>query len=117
MATLLFKLRNVPDDEASEVRALLTEHEIPFYETTAGNWGISMPAIWLHNDEHYTKARSILDAYQHERSARMREQYLADKSAGRAETMSGLIRRDPVRTLGYLVLIAAIIYFSVVIFY
>ncbi|MDO8907915.1 MAG: DUF6164 family protein [Pseudohongiella sp.] len=117
MAILLFKLRNVPDDEASEVRDLLTEHDIPFYETTAGNWGISMPAIWLHNDEHYIRARSVLDAYQHERASRMREQYLADKSAGRAETLTSLIRKDPLRTLGYLVLIAAVIYLSISIFY
>lgn len=117
MPTLLFKLRNVPDDEASEVRDLLTEHNIPFYETTAGNWGISMPAIWLHNDEHYSQARSILDAYQQERTNRMREQYLADKAAGRVETMTSLIRRDPLKTLTYLALIAAVIYLSVVIFY
>lgn len=117
MAILLFKLRNVPDDEAAEVRELLTEHGIPFYETTAGNWGVSLPAIWLHNDEYYSQARSVLDAYQHTRATRMREQYLADKSAGRADTMADLIRRDPVKTLGILVLVAAIIYLSVVIFY
>lgn len=117
MAILLFKLRNVPDDEAAEVRELLTSHEIPFYETSAGNWGISMPAIWLHNNDHYDHARSILDAYQQQRVTRMREQYLADKSAGRADTMLSMVRRDPARTLAYLVLIAAIIYFSVVIFY
>jgi hypothetical protein len=107
----------VPEDEASEVRDLLTQHEIPFYETNAGNWGISMPAIWLHNDEHYAEARSILDTYQQERASRMREQYLADKSAGRAETMASLIRRDPLRTMAYLVLIAAVIYLSISIFY
>jgi hypothetical protein len=117
LARLLFRLRNVPEDEASEVRDLLTQHDIPFYETNAGNWGISMPAIWLHNDDHYTEARSILDTYQHERASRMREQYLADKSAGRAETMASLIRRDPLRTMGYLVLIAAVIYLSISIFY
>ena len=47
MALLLFRLRNVPDDEADEVRHLLNENSIEFYETSAGNWGISMPAIWL----------------------------------------------------------------------
>jgi hypothetical protein len=117
LATLLFKLRNVPDDEASEVRDLLAQNEIPFYETSAGNWGISMPAIWLHNDEHLLQARSILDSYQEERTSRMREQYLAEKSAGRAETMADLIRREPRRVLAYLVLIAAVIYLSVSIFY
>lgn len=117
MARLLFKLRNVPDDEATDVRALLTEHDIAFYETTAGNWGISMPGIWLRHDSDYEKARNILDTYQHERAVRMRSQYLADKSAGRTDTMISLIRRDPLRTLGYLILIAATIYLSVSIFF
>ena len=34
MAKLLFKLNSVPDDEAEEIRALLAEAEINFYETT-----------------------------------------------------------------------------------
>ena len=45
MSKLLFRLRNVPDDEADEVRELLTQHSIEFYETGAGNWGISMPRV------------------------------------------------------------------------
>jgi len=82
LATLLFRLRNVPEDEADDVRDLLTRHSIAFYETSAGNWGVSLPAIWLHLDEDYPQARQLLDNYQRERSARMREQYLADKAAG-----------------------------------
>lgn len=117
MAILLFKLRQVPEDEASEVRELLTSHDIPFYETSAGNWGISMPAIWLHNDEHYAEARSIIDSYQQLRANRMREQYLADKAAGRADTLISLLRNDPLRTVASVAAIAAIIYFSIVIFY
>ena len=41
MTTLLLNLRQVPDDEAEEVRALLNEHRIAFYETTPSLWGIS----------------------------------------------------------------------------
>ncbi|MGH8025314.1 MAG: DUF6164 family protein, partial [Pseudoxanthomonas sp.] len=33
MAKLLLNLRNVPDDEADEVRAWLTESGMDFYET------------------------------------------------------------------------------------
>lgn len=117
MAILLFKLRNVPEDEASEVRELLAGHDIQFYETTAGNWGISMPGIWLRDDSDHEKARAVLNTYQQQRAIRMREQYLADKAAGQTDTMASLIRRDPLRTLGYLLLIAAIIYLSVSIFY
>ena len=53
MPELLFKLRNVPDDEAEEVRQLLNDHEINFYETRAGGWGISMPGIWLPDDRQF----------------------------------------------------------------
>ncbi|MEE3087569.1 MAG: DUF6164 family protein, partial [Pseudomonadota bacterium] len=42
MAKLLFRMRDVPDDEAEEVRELLTQNKITFFETFAGNWGISM---------------------------------------------------------------------------
>ena len=47
MAKLLFNLRNVPDDEADEVRDLLTAHGVDWYETRPGNWGISTGALGL----------------------------------------------------------------------
>jgi hypothetical protein len=117
LATLLFRLRNVPEDEANDVRDLLIRHSIAFYETSAGNWGVSLPAIWLHHDEDYPQARQLLDHYQRERSARMREQYLADKAAGRADTMLRMLIRDPLKVLSYLSLIAIILYISISIFY
>jgi hypothetical protein len=43
MTTLLLNLRRVPDDEADEVRALLEQHQILFYET-APTCGGSPPA-------------------------------------------------------------------------
>ena len=36
MAVLIFKLRYVPEDEAHEIRELLGDNNIDFYETTAG---------------------------------------------------------------------------------
>jgi hypothetical protein len=33
MALLLFPLRNVPDDEAEDIRDVLSENSISFYET------------------------------------------------------------------------------------
>lgn len=117
MATLLFKLRNVPDDEADEVRVLLESNDIPFYETAAGNWGVSMPAIWLPDNTHYTVARALLDAYQQERQQRMRAQHQADVEAGQQETLAALLRREPLQTVIYLLAIAGIAYLSVIIFY
>jgi hypothetical protein len=47
MARLLFKLAQVPDDEAAEIRALLDEHQIHYYETDAGFFRVGLDAIWL----------------------------------------------------------------------
>ena len=51
MATLVFRLRNVPEDEAQAVRTVLDTNNIDWYETTAGNWGIAMPGLWINNPD------------------------------------------------------------------
>jgi len=73
MSVLLFRLRGVPEDEANDIRKLLAEHEIAFYETDAGNWGISLPAIWLPGDEQLEAARALVDAYQVQRQQHARQ--------------------------------------------
>ena len=67
MSVLLFKLRRVEDDEADEIRALLHEHEIDFYETTNGRWGLGYAAIWLHSDEHLERGKALIVDYQKQR--------------------------------------------------
>ncbi len=47
MSKLLMNLRHVPEDEADEVRALLDEHAIAYYETKPSRWGISSGGIWI----------------------------------------------------------------------
>lgn len=117
MAKLLFRLRNVPEDEAAEVRFLLAEREIPFYETEPGNWGISMPALWVSDESRWEEARELLDAYQEERSRRMREEYQMLKDNGQAPgPLEGLFR-NPVQFISYSLLILAILYISISVFY
>lgn len=74
MAKLLFKMRNVPDEEAEEVRALLQENKVDYYETTAGNWGVSMPGLWLRSETDFTRARGLIDEYQQQLHIRLKEQ-------------------------------------------
>ncbi len=112
MPTKLFALNGVPDDEAEEVRALLIAGGIDFYETSAGNWGISSPAIWLNDEIQLEKARSLIDVYQRERLVRVREEYAQLQRAGRQRTIIDVIRENPLRFIVYLAVIAAIIYFS-----
>ena len=95
MSKLLLKLRNVPDDEANEVRALLESHDIEYFETSAGNWGISMPGLWLHKPTDFKRARTLINIYQAARASRAREHYLALREVGNAPTTWQLLRKRP----------------------
>lgn len=95
MAKLLLNLRNVPDDEADEVRDLLQAERIAFYETRPSLWGISAGGIWLQASETYPQARRLLDDYQARRGEQARAQRAAELAEGSAETFGKLLRRRP----------------------
>lgn len=110
MSKILFRLRNVPDDEAEEVRALLTDHHIDYYETTAGNWGVSMPAIWVKDEHQFQEAKKLLDAYQEVRSLRIREEYARLKREGKNKTMLDNLKERPVLVIAYILIVLALLY-------
>lgn len=112
MPVKLFSLHNVPDDEAEEVRELLRGNAIDFYETPAGNWGISVPSIWLHDESQLEEAKALIGDYQKERLVRAREEYAQLERAGRRRTIGDVIRENPLRFVAYLAAIAALLYFS-----
>jgi hypothetical protein len=114
MAVLLFKLRGVPDDEADDVRALLARNDIAFYETPAGRWGISIPAIWLHDESQLAAARSLIEQYQIERAHRVRAEYDQLAREGRSVTLLEKIKQEPLKFILYLLAIAVVIYFSTI---
>lgn len=101
MPRLLMNLRNVPEDEADEVEALMSEHRIAHYRTPAGPFGITAGGIWLRHEVDHARARSLLDSYQAERLRRSRAELEAARQEGRAETWWSLARRQPLRTLVY----------------
>ena len=82
VANLFFRLRNGPDDEAAEVRQLLDDHSIPWFETSAGRWGISFPAIWLSDERDQVRARELLDTYQQARMLALRAQQAERRQRG-----------------------------------
>lgn len=112
MAKILFRLNGVPDDEANDVRELLTDNAIDYYETSAGNWGVSIAAIWLVEDDQYEKARALVDAYQQERSARIREAYENAKREGKNHTFLGAVRDKPASFTLHLALALLVLYLS-----
>lgn len=106
MPTLVFRLRNVPDDEADEVRALLDEGRIDWYETSAGNWGIAMPGLWVKNSDEAPRARTLIDAYQNERATRM-------ATTRGQESAFARLRERPVATLAIIAFCLFILYVSI----
>ena len=110
MPVRLFNLRNVPEDEANEVRQLLTDNGIDFYETQGSAWGVSAPAYWLHDNSQLDQAQALLDDYQRERAERARAAYEQLRCEGRAPTWLGNIAKHPLRFLLLVLLIAFILY-------
>lgn len=114
MATRLMNLRNVPADELEEIYALLENRGIDVYETSAGNWGLSLPALWLYDDSRLAEARALLDAYAVERQERVQREHAALKAAGKARTFRDIARESPLRFIVYLALAGAAAWFSIV---
>jgi len=99
MAKLLFRLRNVPDDEATAVRKMLDEHRVDYYETEAGNWGISMPAIWINDDTRYEEYKSLIDNWQQDYAATSRANYQQRKADGLEPSLFDHIKSRPLPSL------------------
>jgi len=105
-------MRYVPEDEAQEVRDLLEENDIEYFETHAGNWGISVPAIWVKRNDQFAEARELIDEYQKQRTARIKEEFEISRQRGETKTMWDSFLEDPLRFLIYMGLVVAVLYFS-----
>ena len=99
MPKLLLNLRLATDDEADDIRALLDEHQVDWYETKPGFWGISAGGIWLRDLERAAEVKRVLDAYQAERVVRVRAEQDAVRRDGTAPTFLGELRANPGRML------------------
>jgi len=113
MPVLLFKLRNVPDDEAADVRELLQQHDISFYETTAGNWGVSMPGIWLHDDTQLSTARELISAYQQQRQREAQTAWQQARQRGEQRTVLSMVAEAPLKVALLLIALGFILYISI----
>jgi len=99
MAKLLLNLRNVPDDEAGDVRAMLDAQRIAYYETPPSLWGIAAGGIFVKENADIAEARRLMAAYQAQRSARARAEYAAARRDGTAETFRAVVREQPLRVV------------------
>ena len=113
MSRLLIKLRHAPDDEIQEMRSLLQEHRIDFYETQTGPWGISAPGIWLNDEHQYDRAKALIDDYQEHRFREQRAEYERLRRAGQHRTLLKNLLENPVRVVLYSLIAGLILYFSI----
>ncbi len=109
MAKLLLNLRNVPDDEADEIRAWLKRENLAFYETTPSSWGISHGGIWLEDATELPRAKALMAQYQAARSATARAAAEQARQEGQAATFASQLRARPLYVVGVLAVILVII--------
>ena len=107
MGQLLYKLTQVPEAEADALRARLDAAGIAYYETDAGNWKVSLAAIWVTHDDDLPRARELLEQFHQE--------WRAERANDPApETFWQSARRRPLQLLLALALVAGILYLSIV---
>ena len=114
MAKLIFKLQSVSDDEADDIKNLLTENDIDFYESPPGNWQISMHALWIKDETQTAQAKQLIDEYQVKRGEQMRLEKQQKIDQGEYETLMQRIINKPLQSFMTLAFIIFILYFSVV---
>jgi hypothetical protein len=113
MAKLLLNLRNVPDDEADDVRELFATHAIDVYETKPSMWGVSAGGIWLANAGQLEQAQRLLAGYQRQRAESARAEREAAVREGRAPSTWSNLRENPrqafVAVVGIVLMLAIVI--------
>lgn len=97
MSKLLLNLRNVPDDEADDVRGFLASNGLAYYETRPSLWGISAGGIWIEDDADVAEAKRLMADYQRERQRRVRAEQAEAERNGTAETFVDVVRAQPLR--------------------
>ncbi|MCP1727085.1 hypothetical protein J2T60_001050 [Natronospira proteinivora] len=110
MGRLLLNLRHVPEDEADDVRAMLEEADIEYYETPPNRWGITMGGIWVRSADDLPRAKALMADYQMERRARVLADREARRQSGELETFWDSLRKKPVLYLGALATVVFIVY-------
>ena len=107
MAKLLCRLANMPLDEKIEILDVLDNHEIHYYETSAGFWGVGVAAIWLADSTEYEQAQKLFEQYQEQRVVRI---HSADSSS---LTVWQYFSQAPLRFIFSVIALLAILLLSI----
>jgi len=113
MRTLLFNLQQVDEDEANEVRQLLHDNGIRFYETEAGRWRIGLAAIWLPDHSQKEEAECLLEDYQQQRYSDFAQQREALKQQSLLAGMQERFYSQPMKFVAAISGIALVLSISI----
>ncbi len=117
MAALLFRLNNVPQDEAEAIRNLLEEAKLDYYETSAGHWGLSFAAIWLKDEKQLVSAQQLVEHFQSDRLVHAQQQIEQQKKSGEYNSRWAHFKSSPFKTILVVSFSALLLYFSVIPFF
>jgi len=117
MAQLVFNLKNVPADEANDIRELLELNQIEFYETSAGRWNISVAAIWINNDDDFVKSRQLINQYQYNLTIRRQQEKSDPESRVHIPDWKEHLLNNPVVIMMYIGAIAIVLALSILPFF
>ncbi|MGI1679064.1 MAG: DUF6164 family protein [Cellvibrionaceae bacterium] len=114
MNKLLIKLNNVPEDEANEIRSILSDHHIAYYETNMGTFGIGVAGIWLQEEADFEQSKVLLDEYAKQRLAQAQIEQQEAIEKNQHETFLKKVIREPFKIFLCLAAIGFIMYISIV---
>ncbi len=117
MSKLIFNLKSVPFDEADDIKNLLTDNNMDFFESPPGNWGVSVHALWLKDDAQCVQAKQLIIEYQIERSRRMKLEMQEKIDNGEVETFFQRLLNSPTQFILILTIVLFILYVSIVPFF
>ncbi|MFT6732498.1 MAG: hypothetical protein ACJAS9_000678 [Polaribacter sp.] len=117
MPHLLFKLNSVPEDEANEVRQVLDDAEIFFYETDSGRWGFGFSGMWTKDDSQLDEAKSLIQAYQIERYQEVTEKRLKLEESGQQISRINYFMTSPIKFSVLIIFASLLAYFTVIPFF
>ncbi len=94
---LLLSFRYAPADEIEQVRALLVDNQIDFYEVPPSFMGFNPGGIWLRNKAQQKEASALLHQYQQHRAEQARQDWNLQKQQGTHLTQWQMIKAHPFR--------------------
>ncbi len=113
MSILIFRLNGADLEEAEEVRQLLEQNQLDYYETSAGRWGVSVAGLWLQDESRADEARDLLNQYASQRQLEVRRHYQQARERGERLTLWQRALDAPLRTIAILLLAGTIAYLSI----